>query len=69
MWVGSAVAQTTGMVLVVAFALVWIVAGRESVLLVGAAGALILLGRYERARAEADGVGARAATIREARDA
>lgn len=51
-WLGSAMAQTLGLMLVVAFAGVWILTGRESVLLVGAAGSLILLGRYERLRIE-----------------
>jgi hypothetical protein len=46
------VAQVVGLVLLIVFALTWNFTGRESVLLVGAAGSLILLGRYERARIE-----------------
>ena len=45
------VLQIVGLVLLLAFAIFWAVTGRESVLLVGAAGSLILLGGYERARA------------------
>lgn len=39
-----------GLVLLLAFAIFWAATGRESVLLVGAAGSLILLGGYERAK-------------------
>ena len=45
------VLQITGLVLLLAFVVFWMATGRESVLLVGAAGSLILLGGYERARA------------------
>lgn len=44
------VLQVVGVVLLVAFAAFWAATGRESVLLVGAAGSLILLGGYDRAR-------------------
>lgn len=39
--------QMIGIGLLVGFAVFWAVTGRESVLLVGAAGSMILLGRYE----------------------
>lgn len=42
--------QGFGLFLLLAFAVFWAITGRESVLLVGAAGSLILLGGYERAR-------------------
>jgi hypothetical protein len=42
--------QAIGLILLIAFAAFWAVTGRESVLLVGAAGSLILLGGYEQAR-------------------
>ena len=45
------VLQIVGLVLLLAFAIFWAATGRESVLLVGAAGSLILLGGYERATA------------------
>lgn len=38
--------QATGLVLLIAFTVFWAFTGRESVLLVGAAASLILLGRY-----------------------
>lgn len=41
--------QAIGILLLVAFAAFWALTGRESVLLVGAAGSMILLGRYEGA--------------------
>ena len=44
------VLQIVGLVLLLGFAVFWAATGRESVLLVGAAGSLILLGGYERAR-------------------
>ena len=44
------VLQIVGLVLLLAFAIFWALTGRESVLLVGAAGSLILLGRYEGVR-------------------
>lgn len=44
------VLQIVGLVLLLAFAFFWGATGRESVLLVGAAGSLILLGRYEDVR-------------------
>lgn len=44
------VLQVVGLILLLAFAVFWAATGRESVLLVGAAGSLILLGGYERAR-------------------
>lgn len=52
-WIAD-LTQGVGVLLVIAFALTWILSGRESVLLVGAAGSLILLGRYERARPRRD---------------
>jgi hypothetical protein len=42
--------QLVGLALLVGFAVFWALTGRESVLLVGAAGSLILLGGYERVR-------------------
>ena len=42
--------QVVGLLLLIGFVVFWMVTGRESVLLVGAAGSLILLGGYERAR-------------------
>lgn len=42
--------QVIGLALLLGFAVFWALTGRESVLLVGAAGSLILLGGYERAR-------------------
>jgi hypothetical protein len=42
--------QLVGLALLLGFAVFWALTGRESVLLVGAAGSLILLGGYERAR-------------------
>lgn len=44
------VLQIVGLLLLVGFVIFWALTGRESVLLVGAAGSLILLGGYERAR-------------------
>jgi hypothetical protein len=44
------VLQAVGLILLLAFAAFWAVTDRESVLLVGAAGSLILLGGYERTR-------------------
>jgi hypothetical protein len=41
--------QVVGLILLIAFTGFWAVTGRESVLLVGAAGSLILLGNYGRA--------------------
>jgi hypothetical protein len=38
--------QVVGLVLLLAFTVFWAITGRESVLLVGAAGSLILLGNY-----------------------
>jgi hypothetical protein len=43
------VLQITGLILLIAFAVFWALTGRESALLVGAAGTLILLGGYDRA--------------------
>lgn len=43
------VLQIVGIVLLIAFAIFWGVTGRESVLLVGTAGSLILLGGYVKA--------------------
>ena len=51
--------QGIGILLLVAFAVFWAVTGRESVLLVGAAGSMILLGRYEGARDALTRVGKR----------
>lgn len=42
--------QLVGVSLLVAFAVIWYLTGRESVLLITTAGGLILLGGYERAR-------------------
>jgi hypothetical protein len=42
--------QIVGLLLLIGFVVFWMLTGRESVLLVGAAGSLILLGGYERAR-------------------
>jgi hypothetical protein len=42
--------QAFGLLLLLAFAVFWALTGRESILLVGSAGSLILLGGYERAR-------------------
>lgn len=42
--------QAVGLGLLIGFTVFWAVTGRESVLLVGAAGSLILLGRYEDVR-------------------
>jgi hypothetical protein len=44
------VLQIVGLLLLAAFGVLWAITGRESVLLVGAAGSLILLGGYERAK-------------------
>ena len=41
--------QIVGLVLLVVFVLFWFITDRQSTLLVGFAGSLILLGRYERA--------------------
>lgn len=61
-------AQVVGVILVLAFALTWIFTGRESVLLVGAAASLILLGHYERLR-ERDETRRELLNTMEARDA
>lgn len=47
--------QIVGLVLLLGFAVFWIVTSRESVLMLGASGTLILLGRYETGRKEDDG--------------
>jgi hypothetical protein len=41
--------QTVGLALLVVFVLFWFITDRQSTLLVGFAGSLILLGRYEQA--------------------
>lgn len=48
--------QTVGLLLLIGFAVFWAITGKESVLLVGAAGSLTLLGGYERARQELERV-------------
>lgn len=51
--------QIVGLILLLAFAVFWGITGRESVLLVGAAGSLILLGGYERAATPIHEIGKR----------